>query len=419
MLNHVYNFSEEFVKHQFGFARKPSTNNALIEISEIIGKAHDNGNFKIGDFVTFQKVFDTVNHEILIDKLSHYGIRGTANNWFTSYLSKRSQYASILGYDSETSHVPHGVPQGSVLGPLLFLVYINDLHMAIKFSKVYHFADDTNLLHISKSPQKLQRLLNLDLRFLYNWLLANKIFLNCAKTEFIIFHKPGYPCSYNFKIKVNGHSIFPSKSIKYLGIYPDATLSGNTHCSILINKLIRANGMLTKVRHFVPITELSSIYHAIFSSHMIYGSQVWGQTINTHTEKVFKLQNRALRTITFSDFQADPNPIYKSLKILKLDDLVTLQNVLFVYDHIKETLPICFDSYFTKISDVHKIGTVNSALGCMFTPYSSTTRYGLNSITRKCVDSWNEFSRFFKIDLATLTRPCLKEKIQDFFLDGY
>ena len=107
---------------------------------------------------------------------------------------------------------------------------------------------------------------------------------------------------------------------------------------------------------------------------MIYGSQVWGQTINTHTEKVFKLQNRALRTITFSDFQADPNPIYKSLKILKLDDLVTLQNVLFVYDHIKKTLPACFDSYFRKISDVHEIVTVNSALGLSLIHISEPTR---------------------------------------------
>ena len=99
--------------------------------------------------------------------------------------------------------------------------------------------------------------------------------------------------------------------------------------------------MLSKVRHFVPTSEISSIYHAIFSSHMIYGSQTWGQSIDTHTEKVFKLQNRAIRTITFSDFNADPDPLYKLL--LKLEDLITLQNVLFVYDHLKKTLPACFD----------------------------------------------------------------------------
>ena len=106
---------------------------------------------------------------------------------------------------------------------------------------------------------------------------------------------------------------------------------------------------------------------------MIYGSQTWNQSIDTHTEKVFKLQNRAIRTITFSDFHADPDPLYKFLKILKLEDLITLQNVLFVYDHLKKTLPVCFDSYFKKISDTHKINTVNSELGCIFTPYMSTT----------------------------------------------
>ena len=208
--------------------------------------------------------FDTVNHDILVGKLSHYGIRGISNKWFSSYLSNRSQYVSIRGFDSVVEGTPHGVPQGSVLGPLLFLIYINDLQSAIRFSKVYYFADDTNLLNISKSPKKLQKQLNLDLRFLYTWLLANKISLNCAKTEVIFFHKPGHPISFNFKIKINGHKIIPSNSIKYLGIYLDATLSGSTHCAVLIKKLTRANGMLTKIRHYVPATELSSIYHATF-----------------------------------------------------------------------------------------------------------------------------------------------------------
>ena len=124
-----------------------------------------------------------VNHDILIAKLDHYGIRGVANDWFSSYLKNRSQFVSILGYDSSTKPVNHGVPQGSVLGPLLFLIYINDLHSAIKISKVYHFADDTNLLNISNSPKKMQKLINFDLKILYKWLLANKIYLNCDKTE--------------------------------------------------------------------------------------------------------------------------------------------------------------------------------------------------------------------------------------------
>ena len=195
-----------------------------MNITESIRSALDNRKVAGGVFVDLQKAFDTVNHEILIHKLNYYGIRGTVNNWFSSYLSSRTQYVSILGYKSNTLDVNHGVPQGSVLGPLLFLLYINDLHKAINYSKVYHFADDTNLLNISDSPNQLQKQLNIDLKLLYKWLLANKISLNCAKTEFIIFHKPGHKPQYNFKIKMNGHRIRPSESIKYLAIYLDSTL---------------------------------------------------------------------------------------------------------------------------------------------------------------------------------------------------
>ena len=284
MFTRVYDFLEKhkcIYKLQFGFRTKHSTNHALINITETIRSALDSKKIAAGIFVDLQKAFDTVNHEILIQKLNHYGVRGTVNKWFLSYLSNRSQSVSILGFESDILTIKHGVPQGSVLGPLLFLIYINDLNAAIKYSKVYHFADDTNLLNVSNDPRKVQKQLNIDLKLLYKWLLANKISLNCAKTESIIFYIPGHKPTYNFKLKMNGHLVRPSEYIKYLGIYLGSTLHpGKAHCDILVKKLKRANGMLCKIRHYVPPTELKSIYYAIFSSHMMYGAQIWGQTIS-------------------------------------------------------------------------------------------------------------------------------------------
>ena len=182
MFKRLYTFLETnncIYDLQFGFRQKHSTNHALLSMTQQIRDIIENGNIAIGVFVDFQKAFDTVNHNILLKKLIHYGIRGTANKWFESYLTKRKQCVSIAGQSSEYRFINHGVPQGSVLGPLLFLVYINDLHTCIRHSTVRHFADDTNLLYSNdrNKPRNrnIVRNLNKDLKSLNHWLLANKI----------------------------------------------------------------------------------------------------------------------------------------------------------------------------------------------------------------------------------------------------
>ena len=166
---------------QFGFRQQYSSSHALINITENIRKALD-GNIGCGVFGDLQKTFDTVDHQILLAKLNHYEICGVSNDWFKSYLSNRNQYVSINGFDSGLTSINCGVPQGSVLGPFLFLLYKNDLNQAIKICKVHHFADDTNLLCLSNSIKKL-KLVNADLKHLVNWLNANKISLNIKKLK--------------------------------------------------------------------------------------------------------------------------------------------------------------------------------------------------------------------------------------------
>ena len=149
-----------------GFRKNHSTIHALISLTEDIRNAIDNNNVACGIFIDLKKAVDTVDHAILLKKLSHYGIRGLANAWFKSYLNNRQQFVSLNEYDSDKLIIKHGVPQGSVLGPLLLLVYINDLHKSIKYCTVRHFADDTNLLISSNSPKQLQSYLDSDLKCL-------------------------------------------------------------------------------------------------------------------------------------------------------------------------------------------------------------------------------------------------------------
>ena len=162
LMHQRFNFFLEqcncYYPFQFGFRLNYSTNSALMSIVENIQTQLDNGEFPIGVFVDLRKAFDTVDHRVLLQKLEHYGVRGISKKWFSSYLTNRKQFVSIENCNSTTKTVLTGVPRGSFLGPLLFLIYINNLHKCVKYSKAYHFADDTNILQSGKSLEVLTKL---------------------------------------------------------------------------------------------------------------------------------------------------------------------------------------------------------------------------------------------------------------------
>ena len=211
MHSRVYAFFDNFglfFDLQFGFRKQHSTSHALLSIIDEIRHNLDNNTFSCGIFVDLEKAFDTVNHNILLKKLEHYGIRDVAKNWFCSYLSYRKQFVSLGGVSSNYLPISCGVPQGSILGPLLFIIYINDMHNAIKFSKVHHFADDTNLLFSHKNPKILRKRVNADLALLFDWLCANRLSLNVGKTEFVIFRPKRSKRSERVTLKINRCTIF-------------------------------------------------------------------------------------------------------------------------------------------------------------------------------------------------------------------
>ena len=404
---------------QFGFRQKFSTAHALISLTEDIRKNLDEGNIGCGIFVDLQKAFDTMEHDILLAKLEHCGIRGLANEWFRSYLSNGKQYVSINGHESSLASVLYGVPQGSVLGPLLFLTYISDLSQAIKFCKVHHLADETNLLDFNKSVAKLNKLVNLDVKNLTVWLNANKISLNVDKTELVIFKHQRKKRDTEIKIKLNRKRLYPSQSVRYLGIKIDQNLNWKDHINDIAVKINRANALLFKIRNFVNTTILKNIYFAIFDSHINYANLVWAQNSNAMS-KIFTLQEKAMRIITFQSRNCHSSPLFCKLKLLKFNDKVHLENVLLISKFINSLLPPVFNNWFTFWSNVHNYETTSSATCKLFKPSFRTNLYGKKSITLNAIDAWNK-AQTSLVDtiLKNLTPNKIKTIIMKKMIDSY
>ena len=175
--------------------------------------------------------------------------------------------------------ITYGVPQGSVLGPLFFLLYINDLQKCLKYSKPFIFADDTALLLSHTSLKALKKRLNIDLKLLHHWLCSNKIGLNVSKTETILFRHPKKRINYDLKLKLHGKRLHFSQKTKYLGVYIDSHLNWKTHCDEVAKKLRRSNRIISKLRYFLPLKTMIQTYHTLFHSHINYGLNIWAQNL--------------------------------------------------------------------------------------------------------------------------------------------
>lgn len=222
---------------RFGFRINCSAEHALISTTVKICEGFDCEKCECGVFIDLKIwLFDTVNHSTLIKKLPHYEIPGTAYEWFSSYLNNRKQFITIQSTESNEMIIDYGVPQGSVLGPLLFLIFINDLHKAIKYSLLHHYADHTNLLLADKSIKKINKHINHDLKLLTEWLKANQI-LNTDKTEIVIFRPKHKIIKKHLNFWISGQKVNPTTTVKYLGIILQDDLHWDKHLNTIIKKI--------------------------------------------------------------------------------------------------------------------------------------------------------------------------------------
>ena len=388
---------------QFGFRGNHSVNHAIISITEHIRNLIDKGEYVCGIFVDLEKAFDTVHHDILCDKIKVYGLRGNINKLLKSYLSNRKQYVSINGQDSDVKDVTCGVPQGSSLGPLLFLLYINDLRMCLSETSCGHFADDTFILFHSKKPKTIETIVNTELKEVVKWLRLNKLSLNAAKTELIFFHSHNHPLNYdNISIKMNGYKLTPVDFIKYLGMYIDKFLNWNVHINDLSKKLSRANGVLSKLRYNVPVEICTQVYYAIFYSYLNIGCNVWGFTSEKNIDAIQVLQNKCVRIMTFAPFNSNTDESYIELGFLKVREVIKTNQLKVVYDFYDKKLPDDLMSLFVLSSNVHATNrALNSAINHLIhIPSFDTVTYGRNSIKFRCAQLWNNMfpTGFIQVD---------------------
>ena len=408
-LNDFLILNSIFYVSQFGFQKGRSTSHSLIEIVENIRDCMDNKMYGCGIFIDLKKAFDTVNHDILIKKLEHYGVRGKSLEWFASYLKGRSQYTFCNNSSSEIKSISCGVPQGSVLGPLLFLIYINDLPNISNKLKFYLFADDTNIFYQSPNLDNLQNILNRELKKLSLWLNANRLALNISKTNFVIFAAKNKPLK-NVTLLLNKKAIQQTNYVKYLGILIDSRLTFKDHTLAVSKKLARITGAMCRIRNNVNDKTLNMIYNSLIYPHLLYGISIWGNADNVFLKPLLTLQKKAVRTISnkfknihtvfklpgnpdifwlVDSFVKEPSsPIFKSLNILKIYDIFNIETLKFVYDSLNKVNPSQFHEYYHLPLNIQN--TAANRMGHLNIPQGRTLTYGLKSIKHTGGKLWND-----------------------------
>lgn len=370
---------------QFGFRHGYSTEMALIHLTDQIKKLIDEGCLVASIFIDLTKAFDSINHNILFTKLESIGICGPALSLLKSYLHNRVQVVSISNVYSRQRTTNIGVPQGSILGPLLFLIYINDLPKCLSSSQCILYADDTTIFTSHKDISSLVTILNTDLESIFKWCNTNMLSINASKTKFVVFtsHQRNVTSAPN--ITFGPHSISPCSFSSFLGILLDCNLKYQRHIAHIKKKLAYGIRVLVKTRPYFSRSTLLSLYHSFVHSHFTYGITCWGNTYNTHISSLQIVQNHAIRLITSSPRFSNAKSLLHENNILTLTELTKFNLGIFFYRLLNNQLPpTIFPS-----SDLVIYSNTRFALNNNFLLPSIRTNYGKQTVKFTSISLWN------------------------------
>ena len=322
---------------QFGFRKKHSTYMPMVLIVDEITRALEKNEKVLGLYLDLRKAFDTVNINILLDKLNGIGVRGTLLEILKSYFKNRVQRVKAEGFISENNDIKLGVPQGSILGPLLFLIYINDIPHVSDEVKFYLFADDTAVIVKGSSYDAIQAKIDSFIPKLTSWFTSNRLSLNPSKTCFQLYSPFATQRSVN--ILINHTQIKRCVSVKYLGVVFDENMKWQSYINIISAKISRLIGIMARVRSFLTSKELLLLYNTLILPHLNYCAVVWGSAYKSRLLKIILLQKRAVRIIDKKPYLYPSNGIFIKYNILKFPELVSEQNIVVLLAFLNGTLP--------------------------------------------------------------------------------
>jgi hypothetical protein len=324
--------------NQYGFRLNHSTEYATADLLDNLIDKLDNNLVPLSIFIDLSKAFDTLDHSILKGKLSYYGILGTELELLSNYLYNRKQFVQFENEVSTYMTISTGVPQGSILGPLLFLIYINDLVNVSKVFNVVMYADDTTLTSfLNMSHQNFNdqiECINKELEEIVKWLSVNKLSLNVKKSKYMVFHMPNKNVP-TYDIKIRGTKLEQVTNFNFLGIVLDENLSWVSHITKVQGKLYRILGILNRVKNLVPNDIKCTIFNTLALPHINYGLMLWGHKAS----RLVKIQKKFVRLISGAKYNAHSDPLFKKYNVLKINDMYKLMLYKFYYKFHNKELP--------------------------------------------------------------------------------
>ena len=330
-----------FCIQQFGFRPGYSTELAALRLANHTILEMDNNKVPTNIYIDLSKTFDTLIFDILLAKLDHYGVNESAKRLIHSYLTDRSQYVEFNGHKSVNLPISTGVPQGSVLGPLLFLIYINDLPLVSNVFNMLMYADDTTL-YCNIDQCVNEYILNEELHKLTEWLGANKLALNISKTKYMIFHTSNRKITYP-NLKINNTNIERVTQFNFLGVMFNSHMDWSRHINYISMKISRSTGILYRLKDIYPQSVLLTLYNTLILPHFHYCLLLWGSTVKDN-HPLHLLQKKAVRIIDNSHYIAHTEPICKVHRILKVSDMFSIALWKFYHKLMNNKLPKCFST---------------------------------------------------------------------------